>query len=112
MHDGQLDPVPDNMQWHLGEDVHVACLATGWTLLPGSRVSNYHRFAQEPLRSALIQEDIFTGVLADVGLRSLEVTIPLMFESLDDISDYTFGDLKPSLTWTRSTQESLACGGS
>ena len=111
VHDGRLDPVPDKLQWHLGQDVHVARSATGWTLLPGSRVSNHHRFAQEPLRSAVIQEDIFTGVLVDVGLRSLEVTIPLKFESLDEISNYTFGDLKPPLTWTRSTQESLACGG-
>lgn len=111
VHDGQLDPVPDKLQWHLGEDVHVARSATGWTLLPGSRVSNYHRFAQEPLRSALIQEDIFTGVLVDAGVRSLEVMAPLKFANLDAVADYAMGELRSPLTWTKGTNESIAFGG-
>lgn len=108
--DKQLDPLPQKLLWHLGEDVHAARLDSTWVLLPGSLVSNHRRFAQEPRRSALIQEDIFTGVLVDTGMRSLEVVLPLLFESLDDISDYTFGDLKPSVIWTQGTKESLACG--
>lgn len=111
VYDRKLDLVPDDLLWHLGEHVLASRLDSGWALLPGSRVSNYRRFAQEPLRSALIQEDIFTGVVADVGLRGLEVRIPLKFESLDDISNYTFGDLTPPLTWTQATKQSLACSG-